>query len=119
MSLEIEDRHEILALYEGPVHKNCPGLVLERHRYLGDTAHVELGMGSVRSPLGDAASKAVYNTHRDALPAIQRSLDFRILELLVGYVVTRRIGCGHRRHARFRPSTISQSQQPIEAISFT
>src|ERR1700733_5688754 len=76
-------------------------------------------MGSLRNPLGDAASKAVYNTHHDVLPAIQRSPDLRMLELLVGYVVTRRIGCGHRRHARFRPSTISRSQQLIEAISFT
>ena len=104
--MEIEDRRDILPVYEGPVHKNCPRLVLERHRYPGDT---ELGMGSLRNPLGDAASKAVYNTHHDVLPAIQRSPDLRMLELLVGYVVTRRIGCGHRRHARFRPSTFQKS----------
>lgn len=106
--MEIEDRRDILPVYEGPVHKNCRGLVLEQHRYPGDTAHVELGMGSARNLLGDAASKAVYNTHHDALPAIQRSPDLRILELPVGYVVTRRIGCGHTRHPRFRPSTISK-----------
>jgi hypothetical protein len=106
--LEIEDRREILPVYEGPVHTYCPGLVLERHRYPDDTAHVELGTGSVRNLLGDAASKAVYNTHHDALPAIQRSPDLRILELLAGSVVTRRIGCGHRRYVRFRPSTVSK-----------
>jgi hypothetical protein len=82
--LDIEDRREILPVYEGLVHTYCPGLVLERRRYPGDTAHVELGMGSVRNLLGDAASKAVYNTHHDALPAIQHSPDLRILELLAG-----------------------------------
>jgi hypothetical protein len=41
-------------------------------------------MGSVRNLLGDAASKAVYNTHHDALPAIQHNPDLRILELLAG-----------------------------------
>jgi hypothetical protein len=106
--LEIEDRREILPVYEGPIHTCCPGLVLERHRYPADTAHVELGMGSVRNLLGDAASKAVYNMHHDALPAIQRSPDLRMPELLAGSVGTRRIGCDHRRHVRFRPSTVSK-----------
>ena len=104
--MEIEDRREIPPVYEGRVHTYCPGLVLERHRYPADTVHVELGMGSVRNLLVDAASKAVYNTHHDALLVTQRNPDLRILELLAGYVVSRRIGCGHRRHVCFRLSTV-------------